>query len=125
ILAPMAGTVTKRYIEAGELVTSGIATFSSGMAIVQIADLSRMRVVCEINEVDVARVRVGQRAEILLDAARGQRYPGSVVSVAPAPVTTGLQNDTSVEIRSGLREGDRALPAAYHGPSRRGVKGIP
>jgi HlyD family secretion protein len=197
ILAPMSGTVTKRYIEAGELVTSGIATFSSGMPLVQIGDLSRMRVLCNINEVDVARVHVGQRAEITLDAARGQRYAGRVVSVAPSATTpaagqggnssssiikfqvkiavvrtdgqlrpgmsadvdiitaerhgvlklpleavdtsaqparvqvrrgtatvtvdvqTGLKNDTAVEIRSGLKEGERALPAKYRGAPRR------
>jgi HlyD family secretion protein len=84
IRAPMSGTVTRRYVEVGELIQSGISTFSSGTPIVQIADLSRMRVVCQVNEVDVANVRVGQRADVLLDAARGERYQGRVVSVAPA-----------------------------------------
>jgi HlyD family secretion protein len=202
ILAPISGTITKRYIEAGELVTSGIATFSSGMPLVQIGDLTRMRVVCNINEVDVARVHVGQRAEITLDAARGQRYTGRVVSVAPAATTpaagqggnagsniikfqvkiavlhtdgrlrpgmsadvdiitaerhgvlklpleavdtsqesarvealrgsattkvdvqTGLKNETAVEIRAGLKEGDRVRPVPYRGPARRQIMRI-
>jgi HlyD family secretion protein len=87
IRAPMSGTVTRRYVEVGELIQSGISTFSSGTPIVQIADLSRMRVVCQVNEVDVAHVQVGQRADVLLDAARGERYRGRVVSVAPAAGT--------------------------------------
>jgi HlyD family secretion protein len=197
IRAPMSGTITRRYVEAGELVTSGIATFSSGTPVVQIADLSRMRVVCQINEVDVARIRVGQEAEIVLDSARNKRYPGQVVSVAPAAtaplsqdpqasssaiikfevkiavtrtdgqlrpgmsaaldihtasrrgvlylpldavdmsslpahvallrggnalttdVVTGLQNNTLVEIREGLKEGDRVLPVPYRGAPRK------
>src|SRR3954451_16168045 len=44
LLAPGAGTVTHRYIEQGELVTSGVSTFSSGTPVLQIADLSRMLV---------------------------------------------------------------------------------
>jgi HlyD family secretion protein len=82
ILAPMAGTVTRRYVEPGELVTSGIATFSTGTPLLQIAQLSRMRVVCLVNEVDVGAVRIGQKARVRLDAARGGSYSGKVVSVA-------------------------------------------
>jgi HlyD family secretion protein len=84
--APMAGVVTKRYVEEGELVTSGIQTFSSGTPLLQIADLRRMQVRVQVNEVDVARLRVGQRARIELDASRGAWLPGRVKAVAPASV---------------------------------------
>lgn len=84
ILAPMAGTITRRYVEPGELVTSGITTFSTGTPLVQVAQLARMRIVCLVNEVDVAAIRVGQTARVRLDAAKGAGYPGKVVSVAPS-----------------------------------------
>jgi multidrug resistance efflux pump len=41
LLAPMSGVVTRRYVEEGELITSGVSAFSSGQAVLQIADLSR------------------------------------------------------------------------------------
>jgi HlyD family secretion protein len=82
--APMAGVVTRRYVEVGELVTSGIQTFSSGTPLMQIADLSRMQVRVQVNEVDVARLRAGQRARIELDASRGASLAGRVTAVAPA-----------------------------------------
>lgn len=84
IRAPMSGVVTQRYIESGELVTSGVATFSSGMPLVQIADLSRMRIKLQINEVDIGKVQVGQRVEIRLDALRDEVFEGRVRKVAPA-----------------------------------------
>lgn len=84
IIAPMSGVVTRRYVEPGELVTSGIATFSSGTPLLEIARLDRMRVECQVNEVDVGRIRVGQAARVRLDAAGGRSYAGEVVSVAPS-----------------------------------------
>lgn len=84
IRAPMSGVVTQRYIESGELVTSGVATFSSGMPLVQIADLSRMRIKLQVNEVDIGKVRVGQKVEIRLDALRDEVFEGKVRKVAPA-----------------------------------------
>lgn len=84
IRAPMSGVVTQRYIESGELVTSGVATFSSGMPLVQIADLSRMRIKLQVNEVDIGKVKVGQKVEIRLDALRDEVFEGKVRKVAPA-----------------------------------------
>ncbi len=84
IRAPMSGVVTQRYIESGELVTSGVATFSSGMPLVQIADLSRMRIKLQVNEVDIGKVKVGQKVEIRLDSLRDEVFEGRVRRVAPA-----------------------------------------
>jgi HlyD family secretion protein len=84
IRAPMSGVVTQRYIESGELVTSGVATFSTGMPLVQIADLSRMRIKLQVNEVDIGKVKVGQKVEIRLDALRDEVFEGRVRKVAPA-----------------------------------------
>src|SRR5262249_19077069 len=78
--------VTKRYIEAGELVTSGVSSFSSGTPIVQIADLSRMLVRLTVNEVDVYKIRADQPVEIRIDGAKGELFHGRVSKVAPAAV---------------------------------------
>jgi multidrug efflux pump subunit AcrA (membrane-fusion protein) len=201
--SPMTGTVTRRYLEPGELVTSAIASFGSGSPVLQIARLAQMRAVCQINEVDVEKVKVGQKARIVLDAARQTSYDGHVVAVAPSAgsatadasggggggqgggagivkftvkievdradsrlkpgmsaavdivtderkdvltlpleavdmsvkparvrvrrgdraetvtVETGLKNDTVIEIRSGLKEGDRVERSPYRGTPRR------
>jgi HlyD family secretion protein len=82
--APMSGVVTRRFVEVGELVTSGIQTFSSGTPLMQIADLSRMQVQAQVNEVDVVRLRTGQRVRIELDASRKAGLEGRVTAVAPA-----------------------------------------
>jgi RND family efflux transporter MFP subunit len=92
LVATMAGVVTKRYIEEGELITSGVSSFSSGTPVLQVADLSRMRVKISINEVDVHRVRVGAPVEITIDAAKGVMFKGRVSRLAPA--AAGAANPT-------------------------------
>lgn len=84
LVAPMSGVVTKRYIEEGELVTSGISTFSSGTPVLQIADLSRMRVKMTANEVDVHKIKKDLPVEIHIDGVRGVVFKGHVSQVAPA-----------------------------------------
>ncbi|MBM3496752.1 MAG: biotin/lipoyl-binding protein, partial [Armatimonadetes bacterium] len=66
LVATMGGVVTKRYVEQGELITSGVSTFSSGTPVLQVADLSRMLVKASVNEVDVHKVRRNMPVEITI-----------------------------------------------------------
>ncbi len=84
LVAPMTGVVTRRYVEQGELITSGVSTFSSGTPVLQIADLSRMLVKMTVNEVDVHKIRTGLPVEINVDGAKGVPFKGHVSKVAPA-----------------------------------------
>ncbi len=82
IYAPLSGTVLERNVEEGEKVTSGIGNASGGTVIVTIGDLSTMQILTKINEVDIAKVKMGQDVAITLDAIRGERYHGRVTDIA-------------------------------------------
>jgi HlyD family secretion protein len=84
IRATMSGMITKRYVEAGELVTSAIGSFSQGTAIYQLADLATMLVKININEVDIEKVKIGLPAEVTIDAAKGVTFKGHVRKVSPS-----------------------------------------
>ena len=84
IKAPMAGTVTLLAIEEGEIVTSGRSAFSQSPPLMTIADLSRMVVKTYINEVDMERLRLEQRAEIKVDAYQEKKYEGRVYEISPS-----------------------------------------
>jgi HlyD family secretion protein len=90
LLASMHGVVTRRYIEEGELVTSGVSSFSSGTPVMQIADLSTMLVKMSVNEVDVHKIRAGLPVEITIDGAKGVIFMGRVRKVAPAARAPGV-----------------------------------
>jgi len=88
IVAPVAGEVTGKYLEEGELVASATAGFAQGAALATIADLSRMQVKVNVNEVDVTKLRRGLPVEITVDGIPGKTYRGRVDSIAPASLTS-------------------------------------
>ena len=89
IRATMAGMITKRYVEQGELVTSAIGSFSQGTAIFQLSDLATMLIKININEVDIDKVKIGLPAEVTIDAAKGARFRGHVRKVSPSSQDSG------------------------------------
>jgi HlyD family secretion protein len=76
VRSPIDGIVTRRYREVGELVMSGTTGFGEGTPIMQVADLSRMRVRLNLNELDVAKVRVGMPVEVRVDALPNRLFRG-------------------------------------------------
>ncbi|MCS7209322.1 MAG: efflux RND transporter periplasmic adaptor subunit [Fimbriimonadales bacterium] len=89
VRAPIRGVVTRRYREVGELVMSGTTGFGEGTPIMQVADLSRMRVKLNLNELDVAKVRVGMPVEVTVDALPERKFTGTVRKIAPAAHSSG------------------------------------
>ncbi len=89
IIAPMAGVVTRRYIETGELVTSAVGSFSNGTPVMRVSDLSKMLVKISVNEVDVHKVRVGLPVDISVDGVKDVKFAGRVSKLAPASIASG------------------------------------
>ena len=89
VVAPRSGQIIQANIRPGELITSGVATFTSGMTICTIGDMSHMLVRVYVNEVDMGKLRLGMPAEIALDAIRGKGFHGRVTRVAPAAFGSG------------------------------------
>ncbi|MCH8275737.1 MAG: efflux RND transporter periplasmic adaptor subunit [Armatimonadetes bacterium] len=83
IRAPRDGVITRRMVEEGELVTA-LSSFSGGTPIVELADLSGLQVRLEVNEIDVAELRVDMAAEIEVDAFPEEELTGRITKIAPA-----------------------------------------
>ncbi len=88
VRSPSQGTILEILVHAGEIITSGTATFGGGTVLMQIADLSHMVVNANINEVNIPRVLVGQAVDIRLDALPGQSFQGTVIGIATQGVKT-------------------------------------
>lgn len=77
LTSPFAGTVAAVYVRQGELV-------SPGQTVLTVADLSSLQVeTTDLDEADLARLQVGQSAEITLDSIPGEVLRGKVVRIAP------------------------------------------
>jgi RND family efflux transporter MFP subunit len=84
IASPIDGVVIRRNVEPGEMVVAGVNATMNGEAQLTIAQMDRLLLQLDLNQVDVARVRLGQPATVLLDAYPGEEVPGAVQSIAAA-----------------------------------------
>lgn len=64
ITAPFAGTVTKRYANAGSMIQAGIASQSQAMPLVRLSQISTLRLSLPVPESLVASVHVGQPVNV-------------------------------------------------------------
>jgi len=76
IRSPIAGVVLRKHRKAGELVSEQFDT-----PLLTIADSSVLRVRVDVDENDVAKVQVGQRAWVVAEAFPGQRFEGRIVRI--------------------------------------------
>lgn len=88
VTAPASGSVVVLNAVTGAAVGAGTGTGGSGSAsgtagpLVQIADLSQMRVSVQVNEVDISRVAVGQAARVSFSALPGVLLDGTVTRIS-------------------------------------------
>jgi HlyD family secretion protein len=82
IYAPINGVVTSRPAQIGLIVSSGINNVSGGTTLMTIADLSQIFTIASVDESDIGRVKLGQKARITADAFGGEKFAGEVVQIA-------------------------------------------
>ncbi|GGI21995.1 efflux RND transporter periplasmic adaptor subunit [Pedobacter mendelii] len=95
IYAPVDGVVSKLSIELGDRIlgTSQMA----GTEIMRISNLSSMEVNVDVNENDITRVKVGDKASIEVDAFSDKKFRGSVTEIASSSTAVGTTTSTSVD----------------------------
>ena len=84
VTSPMSGVVIKKGVELGETVTSGVSSFNAGTVLFTVADLKSLIIRVNLNEVDIAKVQVGQPVRITLDAYPQKVFTGKVSFVSPS-----------------------------------------
>lgn len=87
ITSPIDGVVTRLNAEVGELVVTGTMN-NPGTVIMEVADLSQMLVVAQVDEADVGKLRVDQKATVHVDAFPDDELQGAVDSIALAHTTS-------------------------------------
>jgi HlyD family secretion protein len=101
--APIDGIVIEREVEIGSVIAD--VTSSGGTVLAIVADDRRIRLVAEVDENDIAPVRVGQECEVTLDAFPGETFTGLVRKVSSSG--TVEQNVSSFEVEIELPEDPR------------------
>jgi len=79
IIAPIAGTVESVTTQQGETVASSFAA----PTFVTLLDLSRLEVWAYVDETDIGRIRVGQKAAFTVDTYDDHEFPGRITAIYP------------------------------------------
>lgn len=83
VRSPIDGIVLDKPVDEGQVIMGGLNTVSGGTTIVTIADMSRVFVYANIDEVDVGKIKIGQEAHIVADAFPEEKFIGKVLRIDP------------------------------------------
>ncbi|HEV8216852.1 MAG TPA: efflux RND transporter periplasmic adaptor subunit [Gemmatimonadaceae bacterium] len=93
IFAPMAGRVTRLAVEQGETAVPG--TFNKDAAtLLTISDMSVLETRVKVDETDVARIKVGDSAQVQIDAFPDTTFIGRVTKISNSSVKAAAATST-------------------------------
>ena len=93
IRAPVDGIVVARRVDVGQTVAAGF----QAPTLFEIAqDLTKMQVDTNVDEADIGRVNVGQKATFTVDAYPGRNFAGAVREIRKAPIN--VQNVVTYDV---------------------------
>ena len=108
--APIAGKVLQINAKLGELVAP-----TPELPLVVMGDMSIVRVRAEVDEPDVAKIKLGQRVSVKNNAYPGREFEGKVAEIAPSLAlprmgSRGARRTTDVEVMEVLIDLDGSVP---------------
>jgi len=100
IYAPMSGRVTRLVVEQGETAVPG--TFNKDAAtLLTISDMSKLETRVKVDETDVARIKIGDSAQVQIDAFPDTTFVGRVSKISNSSVkaaTTSADQAVDYEV---------------------------
>lgn len=84
LIAPIQGVVTEKFEDEGNLI-------SPGDQVLQLIDLTRVKVEVAISELEISKLYIGQSVKVKLDAFRELSFMGSVSQISPTADATSRQ----------------------------------
>jgi len=98
LASPIDGAVLARHAEPGEMVTPGVAAVVEGNPLMVVAQVDRLLVRAELNQLDVARLTVGQPVELRVDAIPEQVFEGKVFRIAAMAGKSERRPDSRLQV---------------------------
>jgi multidrug efflux pump subunit AcrA (membrane-fusion protein) len=125
LTAPIDGVIAQVSTQEGETVSAGM----SAPTFVTLIDLDRLEVAAYVDEVDVGRVRVGQKASFSVDAFPGEEFTGTVTAIYPrAVIQSNVVNyitTVAIENPDGKLKPDMTANVTVSLDERKGVLAVP
>jgi len=110
IVSPMNGLVLSRDVEVGDAVSSILVLGSQATLIMTLGDVSDVYVLGKVDEADIGKVYLGQRARIVVESFKDKKFEGQVTKISPLGVEK--DNVTTFEVRVSIHNPTGELKAA-------------
>ena len=110
--SPMDGIILKKYVEEGQVISSGISNVSGGTLIATLADLNSVYVKADVDETDIGKVDFNQKVVVIADAFPEERFIGKVLRIAPLGQVD--QNITVFQVTSQVNNSRSLLKAGMN-----------
>ncbi len=92
IVSPMDGVVIGEPKTVGTMVTAGV---TSPTVIMTVADMSNKQINAKVDETDIGKVKVGQKATFTVDAYSGKTFTATVSNISQTDVGSTWSDSTS------------------------------
>lgn len=76
VTSPLSGFIVKKFVEVGETVTPMSSLF-------KVSNLSTVDLVIYVSEVELGKIKLGQKAEVSIDTYPDRKYEGKVTYISP------------------------------------------
>lgn len=83
IRAPFTGTILKKDVDVGYVISSTLSSASEGTPLFSMANLDNIYMNAQVDEVDISKISVGQTAAVAVDSLPDRSFKGRVERVAP------------------------------------------
>ena len=121
IKAPVSGVISDQQVTNA----SGIQGLASPSPFT-ISDLTRVWIVCDVFENDLGSVRLGENAEIRLNAYPHRAITGTVSNIGPVLDPNTRTAKVRIEVENpGLMRPGMFVTATFHGPSKEARAAVP
>jgi HlyD family secretion protein len=114
VIAPMDGVITSLVKEEGETVI-GAQSFQPTV-ICTVADLSVMEVEILVDETDIKNVRLGQEAEVRVDAFEELKVRGEVTEIGASAIPRGTTGTAQTGVNTGNQAKDFKVVVTLNDP---------
>jgi HlyD family secretion protein len=109
IISPIDGIVLSRDVEMGDAVSSILVLGSSATLVMTLGDTSEVYVKGKVDESDIGKVYLGQRARIKVESFKDKTFDGKVTKISPMGVEK--DNVTTFEVRVSIQNPGGELKA--------------
>jgi cobalt-zinc-cadmium efflux system membrane fusion protein len=121
IRAPVSGVITDQQVTNA----AGVQALGSQSPFT-ISDLSHVWIVCDVFENDLATVRLGERADIRLNAYPNRVLRGSISNIGPVLDPNIRTAKVRIEVENpGMMRPGMFVSATFHGPDKQARTAVP